>query len=73
VCAGYRTLVARTAAKVVGKHARHRRQVTDVSIDDPEQRGYRAAALLRRRMERCGVSRWHPDPIAACEAAEAKE
>ena len=38
---------------------------------DP-QRGYRAAALLRQRMERCGVSRWHPDPARACEAAEAE-
>jgi hypothetical protein len=43
------------------------------ALDDPdEQRGYRTAALLRQRIERCGVSRWHPDPIAACEAAEAK-
>jgi len=40
--------------------------------DPDEQRGYRAAALLRQRMERCGVSKWHPDPVAACEAAEAK-
>jgi hypothetical protein len=38
---------------------------------DP-QRGHRAAALLRQRMLRCGVSGWHPDPVAACEAAEAK-
>ena len=37
-----------------------------------EQSGYRAAALLRQRMERCGVSRWHPNPVAACEAAEAE-
>jgi hypothetical protein len=36
-----------------------------------EQSGYRAAALPQR-MERCGVSRWHPNPVAACEAAEAK-
>jgi hypothetical protein len=44
------------------------------ALNDPdEQRGYRAAALLRQRMERCGVSRWHPNPIAACEAAEAKQ
>jgi hypothetical protein len=40
--------------------------------DTDEQRGYRAAALLRQRMARCGVSRWHPDPVAACEAAEAE-
>ena len=36
------------------------------------QRGYRAAALLLQRMLDAGVSRWHPDPVAACEAAEAK-
>jgi hypothetical protein len=38
---------------------------------DP-QRGYRAAALLRQRMLRCGVSGWAADPVAACETAEAK-
>ena len=37
-----------------------------------ETRGYRAAAQLLQRMERCGVSRWHPDPVAASEAAEAQ-
>jgi hypothetical protein len=37
-----------------------------------EGSGWRAAALLLQRMQRCGVSRWHPDPIAACNAAEAK-
>jgi hypothetical protein len=37
-----------------------------------EQRGYRAAALLRQRMERCGVSRWHPDPLRAVAEAEKK-
>jgi hypothetical protein len=42
-----------------------------VAVAD-EQRGHRAAALLRQRMERCGVSRWHPNPVAACDAAEAK-
>jgi hypothetical protein len=35
-----------------------------------EQSGYRAAALLLQRMERCGVSRWHPDPLAAIAEAE---
>ena len=40
--------------------------------DTDEVSGYRAAALLCQRMQRCGVSRWHPDPVAACEAAEAK-
>jgi hypothetical protein len=39
-------------------------------MPDEPRCGYRAAALLRQRMERCGVSRWHPDPVAACEAAE---
>jgi hypothetical protein len=24
-------------------------------------------------MERCGVSRWHPNPVAACETAEAEQ
>jgi hypothetical protein len=41
--------------------------------DQDETRGYRAGALLLQRMERCGVSRWHPDPVAACEAAEAEK
>jgi hypothetical protein len=47
--------------------------IASALADPDEQRGYRAAALLRQRMERCGVSRWHPNPIAACEAAEAKQ
>jgi hypothetical protein len=38
-----------------------------------ELSGYRAAALLRQRMERCGVSRWHPNPVGACESAEAEQ
>ena len=46
--------------------------MADALADTDEQRGYRAAALLRQRMERCGVSRWHPNPVAACEAAEAE-
>jgi len=25
---------------------------------------------LFKRMRACGVSKWHPDPIVACEAAE---
>ncbi len=45
-----------------------------VALNDPdEQRGNRAAARLRLRMRRCGVSRWHPDPVAACEAAKAEQ
>jgi hypothetical protein len=38
---------------------------------DP-QRGYRAAAQLWQRMQRCGVSRWHLDPVRECERVEAK-
>jgi hypothetical protein len=33
----------------------------------------RELAELALRMQRCGVSRWHPDPLAACERAEAKQ
>jgi hypothetical protein len=32
----------------------------------------RELAELALRMQRCGVSRWHPDPVRACEAAEAR-
>ena len=32
----------------------------------------REIAELALRMQRCGVSRWHPNPVAACEAAEAE-
>jgi hypothetical protein len=32
--------------------------------------GYRAAAQLQQRMERAGVSRWHPDPARECDRAE---
>ena len=39
---------------------------------DP-QRGYRSAALLRQRMQRCNVSRWHPDPARECERVEAEQ
>jgi hypothetical protein len=48
----------------------HIRDIAAALDDLDEQRGYRAAALLRQRMERCGVSRWHPDPIAAIADAE---
>jgi hypothetical protein len=40
------------------------------TMPDEPRCGYRSAALLRQRMERCGVSRWHPNPVVACEAAE---
>jgi hypothetical protein len=33
--------------------------------------GHRAAAELLRRMLALGISRWHPDPLAAIETAEA--
>jgi hypothetical protein len=39
--------------------------------DQDEVRGYRAAALLRQRMQRLGVSRWHPDPARECHRVEA--
>jgi hypothetical protein len=35
---------------------------------DPRRGGDAALALLQR-MQRCGVSKWHPDPVGACEAA----
>lgn len=38
-----------------------------------EQRGYRKAALLLQRLLAAGVSRWHPNPVAACEAAEKRQ
>ena len=38
---------------------------------DPRRGGDAALALLQR-MQRCGVSKWHPDPAGACEAAEGK-
>jgi hypothetical protein len=37
--------------------------------DEPRS-GYRAAAQLRERMERCGVSRFDPEPVSACARAE---
>jgi len=33
----------------------------------------RAAHELLQRMQRCGVSRFHPDPVGACEEAEARD
>ena len=32
-----------------------------------------AAFALKQRAERCGVSKWHPDIVAACERAEAEQ
>jgi hypothetical protein len=48
-----------------------RNMATALAESDPK-RGYRAAALLRQRMLRCEVSCWAADPVAACEAREAK-
>ena len=43
-----------------------------VALREPfgDPRAAREGAELRQRMERCGVSKWHPDPVAACKAAE---
>jgi hypothetical protein len=47
-----------------------------VEIDDVDEPGYahrgisKSAALLRRMLS-LGISRWHSDPLAAIEAAEA--
>jgi hypothetical protein len=49
-----------------------------VEVDDDddapglEHRGIRKSAVLLRRMLALGVSRWHPDPLAAIEATEAE-
>ena len=48
-----------------------------VDVDDNdkpglEHRGIRNSAALLRKMLSLGISRWHPDPIAAIEAAEAE-
>ena len=43
-----------------------------LKVQDP-QRGYRAAAMLLQRMLRNNLSRFEPDPVAACEAAEAEQ
>ena len=43
----------------------------DAALNAPDDaKRIRSAALLLRRMQQCGVSRWHPDPVAACEAFE---
>jgi hypothetical protein len=42
------------------------------ALDQPfgDPGGKRESAELALRMQRQGVSRWHPDPLAACEEAE---
>ncbi len=45
-----------------------------VRTDDRAERiGLRAAAQLRQRMQRCGVSRWAADPAAAIAEAEQRQ
>jgi hypothetical protein len=41
-----------------------------LSAPPPDTARMRDAALLLQRMQHCGVSIFHPTPIAACEAAE---
>jgi hypothetical protein len=43
----------------------------DQPFGDPGAK--RELAELALRMPRCGLSRWHPNPVAACEAAEADQ
>ena len=46
----------------------------ETALSEPDDgKRIRSAALLRQRMQRCGVSKWHPDPVAACEAAEQRQ
>jgi hypothetical protein len=40
-----------------------------VSMANPDNDNAAAMQLLKR-MRACGVSKWHPNPILACEAAE---
>jgi hypothetical protein len=40
-------------------------------MDADQLRGAHAAAELRARMAKANISRWHPDPLRALEAAEA--
>ena len=39
-------------------------------LDNGSGRDEQAWRLLKR-MEKAGISRWHPDPLAACQQAEA--
>ena len=40
-----------------------------VTDENEPRRGEAAAAKILRKMLKAGVSRWHPDPLAALEAA----
>ena len=45
-----------------------------VALREPDHaKRIRYAALLLQRMQRCGVSRWHPDPVGECERVEAEK
>lgn len=44
--------------------------LTADDLDRDHRRGGHAALALLERMERCGVSQFHPDPVAACIEAE---
>jgi hypothetical protein len=45
------------------------------ALDEPygDPSGRRESAELALRMQRQDVSRWHPDPVAACIAAEQRK
>src|SRR4051794_20592809 len=47
----------------------------DAALREPgdDAKRIRDAALLLLRMQRCGVSKFHPDPIGACAIAEAAQ
>jgi len=40
---------------------------------DGAQRNPGEGAELALRMQRCGVSRWHPDPARECDRIEAEQ
>jgi hypothetical protein len=45
------------------------------ALDQPygDARAAREGAELALRMQRCGVSRWHPDPARECDRIEAEQ
>jgi hypothetical protein len=47
-------------------------EVGDTDEPGLEHRSIRKSAALLRRMLALGISRWHPDPVGAIEAAEAE-
>jgi hypothetical protein len=46
-------------------------EIDDVDEPGLEYRGISASAALLRQMLALGISKWHPDPLTAIEAAEA--